>query len=179
MITRMLNKVFAAMAVLLATFQVSVAAGESKSHTFSLSVNIDSTLFHSSYAFAGPGGGELPTGRLHLRADQRLVTSKLLPFTVWETSPDGTSRTQVEQYTMRFTGLQAAWQGDYPDEPVPAELFTLAIDGNKVTMNTDLTIDSRALGQNQLAISSEPLPPRTGLNGTIRVTLAAMFVNKI
>ena len=147
-----------------------------------LSVIIDQNQFHSSYRFAGPGGGALDKGELTVRQDGIVVTRKSVHFTLWETMPDGSAEMQVEQFAMQFTGLKAAWrgEGDKPDEDIDASLLTIHLDGQPVALNKVVPVIHGLGGRSQLLINSNGPVPRSRIgNSNITVTATAVFANKI
>lgn len=179
--TPRIRTVLAGLAFATLASQANAAGTTPISHLFNVSVTIDQNLFSSSYRFAGPGGGELLNGKLSQDQNGYLSTHTPIHFTVWETTADGSTERQVQQYQMQLTDVNAVWQADNAaDEPIPAELISPSVDGVPVLLDTDLEIDSRAAGSNVLSIeSAKPLPERTSANSNIKVSLVAMFVNKI
>lgn len=173
--------VFTALALLLAQgAAASVARPEIRN--LNLSVTIDQNQFHSSYRFAGPGGGAMDKGELTVRPDGAVVTRKSLHFTLWETVPDGSAEMQVEQFAMQFTGLKAAWQGegDKPDENIDASLLTIHLDGQPVELDKVVPVHHGLGGRSQVLITSNgPVPPSQIGNGNITITATAVFANKI
>ena len=179
--TQRIGTVLAGLAFTALASQANAAGTTPISHMFNVSVTIDQTLFSSSYRFAGPGGGELLKGKLSQDMNGHLTTHTPIRFTVWETTADGSTERQVQHYQMRLTDVNAVWWAENTvDEPIPADLISPSIDGAPVQLNTDIEIDSRAAGSNVLSVeSTKALPERTSTNSNIKVSLVAMFVNKI
>ena len=178
--TQLFRTALAGVAFAVLTSPANAAGAEPVSHTFNISVTIDQNSFSSAYRFAGPGGAPLATGQLHYGKDQRLSTHTPILFTLWETSPDGSTEQQVTEYQMQLTDVEALWWGHASDELIPVGLIKAAVDGQSVNFDTDIEINSGTSGSNALSVGSEqPLPDRTSGNSNIRVSLVAMFVNKI
>lgn len=181
--TQRIGSVLAGLAFAVLASQANAAGTTPIPYVFNVSVTIDQTKFNSTYRFAGPGGGELLNGKLTVDENSYLHTHTPIRFTVWEKTAGGNVESQLQQYQMRLTDINAVWQSENAEtanEPIPANLISPSIDGIPVKLDTDIEIDSRAVGSNVLSVeSTKALPERTSGNSNIKVSLVAMFVNKI
>ena len=138
--------------------------------------------FSPTYLILGPAGGELPNGQIALNARQCLHTIKPIPVSLWRVTPDGSSRSPVPAFRMKWTQVSAEYRGGDTSnsEPIPAALVKVTVDHQDTPVGTSFELSSSLLGYNQVAVhSDEPLPAPSPGNISLVVQLAGVFENVI
>lgn len=146
---------------------------------FHFSVDIEAR-FNPSYQILGRDGHALTYGQVTLDAVKRLRTVTTIPVSVWQIAPDGSSRSPVAAYRMKWTEVSAEYSGEYASEPIPASLIKVTVDQQEIGIGSSFDLNSGLLGYNQVAIhSDDPLPASESGNNRLVVRLAAVFENVI
>jgi len=143
-------------------------------------VEIQST-FSPSYEILSPGGINKPIeGQITLNSRQCLHTLKPIPVALWQVSPDGSTRSPVPAFRMKWTAVSAEYSGDGTSETIPADLLKVTVDHQDTPVGSSFELSSGLLGYNQVAVhSDEPLPGSSQGNSRLIVRLAGVFESLI
>ncbi len=93
------------------------------SHSFQVRANIEDRFASTKYTFKGIGGGAINTGHLLIDASGRIHTNYGVNFTLWQ-KPPGEEETQVLDFDMKWTAVEAFYRDEFPNNPMADEVIS-------------------------------------------------------
>ncbi|ELV8773740.1 hypothetical protein [Vibrio harveyi] len=141
---------------------------------------IDDSKFKPSYQILGKKGGAITQGVLSLSKLNDLSSLSGVAFTVWEISPDGKDKNQIDKYQFRFTSIKASYFGE-TEEDINKDNLDILLDGNVVPLNRSINVSVLGGGYSEVKIKSNgPITSRNNKNNDrVRVSVVGVFENKI
>lgn len=158
----------------------SFAVNSAITRSFNVTVDIDQDAFKPTYEILGKNGQSLTDGLLTVDGSGKLATVNGVPFTLWEVLPDGSSKRQIKDYSLRFHSLNVAYRGE-KEQVIDNSIFEVMIDNKKILLNSIIPITTSSKGYSDLTVKSKTTLPVKENSGDkkIFVSLVGVFENKI
>ncbi len=166
------------LSLLLVFFSTTLSAAISRS--FTVTTTIDDSKFKPSYQILGKKGGPLIQGVLSLSQFNELSSISGVPLTVWEISPDGKDKKQIDKYQLRFINIKANYFGE-TEEDINKENLDILLDDKVAPINSSISINVIGGSYSEIKVKSNgPITSRNNKNNDrVRVSVVGVFENKI